>query len=980
MKRADTGPMQTGPPRGQTFRYCHHLVCYAGETIIGPTTWKKTYARRARRHRRSRHLATALLAALTAAALVGCSTATPVNPPKFTGNVRDQTYFADRPIQTLRLPAAAGGSGTLIYSLSPDVPGLTFDPKQRTLSGTPTASAPPATYRMTYQVRDANRRTDEIQFAITVNRLPFIGSILSAVSSDNGRGTLRPADVPEPSGGPAVAVSGNHVITSGGAVLLDATLEPGTGADKLLISVDGVSFGYYEVDVQDVATTHRLVGEVRFDLDPALERGCLAVSAVDSSGAVGPSVCHTIVPVPVGTGDVEVTLTWDTDADLDLHVADPNGDEVYYNSEEVASGGTLDLDSACGSQAFIRNEHIGWSQGTPPPGLYEVRVSHWGSKCDTDETNYVVRIYNHGHVTTFTGTFTGPGGTSSRGTGRVITQFTVGGATPGARPETVSSTYRGSGDQVFVLNPGGETLDDTLYTLDLGSAEADVYVIATAGNYHVDPQVEWLNLRDAQAKGLAAAAQEAPESRPDAGALHPRLAWINRFNNFDDGPPVWDGSVDPERSQSVLARPAVATGDRLRFFDLIDEEYVSATVRSVVTDGTTSVAFWVADQEWEGTCRSRGDCVTSEMLSAFTERFLRPGDSNDIVDWVTTVFGAPWGAHDNPMLIPPQAAREIHIFLFDIANDGYPTGARTIGYYSRIHNHLRQPDHRHYQYSIERLAFFMDSPILAFASGETWEVTDSAPTVSLGTLAHEFQHMIHFYQKSALRDAVSESWLNEMASEVAEDLIADKAMIDGPRAVAHDDPTAGEPENRRGRLPNYNLYNDIQVTSWPRSYPLPNYSIVYAFGAYLARNYGGAALFSDIVQSPHAGVGAVEAAVRNQGHDESFLELLTNWAAANLLSDSTEAPVPYQYNTGNWRISSTAGVEYRLGSINLYNYVKAPGRVARPGPFLHPLPVFNDRQQPPHSNMYTTLGRNSGTVRLRVSAESDNRITVVVKE
>ena len=30
--------------------------------------------------------------------------------------------------------------------------------------------------------------------------------------------------------------------------------------------------------------------------------------------------------------------------------------------------------------------------------------------------------------------------------------------------------------------------------------------------------------------------------------------------------------------------------------------------------------------------------------------------------------------------------------------------------------------------------------------------------------------------------------------------------------------------------------------------------------------------------------------------------------------------------------------------------------------------------------MYTTLGRNSGTVRLRVTAESENRITVVVKE
>ena len=73
-------------------------------------------------------------------------------------------------------------------------------------------------------------------------------------------------------------------------------------------------------------------------------------------------------------------------------------------------------------------------------------------------------------------------------------------------------------------------------------------------------------------------------------------------------------------------------------------------------------------------------------------------------------------------------------------------------------------------------------------------------------------------------------------------------------------------------------------------------------------------------------------------------------------------------------------MEFRLGSINLYNYSYAPGRLSRPGPYLHPLPSFNDRTQPPHSNMYTTLGRHSGTLRLSVTAESENHITVVVKE
>ena len=56
------------------------------------------------------------------------------------------------------------------------------------------------------------------------------------------------------------------------------------------------------------------------------------------------------------------------------------------------------------------------------------------------------------------------------------------------------------------------------------------------------------------------------------------------------------------------------------------------------------------------------------------------------------------------------------------------------------------------------------------------------------------------------------------------------------------------------------------------------------------------------------------------------------------------------------------------------------GRLAFFGPYLHSLRTFNARTQPPHSNMYATIGRATGTVRLSVSALGDNRITVVVKE
>ena len=188
------------------------------------------------------------------------------------------------------------------------------------------------------------------------------------------------------------------------------------------------------------------------------------------------------------------------------------------------------------------------------------------------------------------------------------------------------------------------------------------------------------------------------------------------------------------------------------------------------------------------------------------------------------------------------------------------------------------------------VALFMDAALAALRRS-VLEVTDHWPSIVIATLAHEFQHIDPFYQKRVRAPAASETWLNEMASEVAEDLIADKLQVNGPRGVAAHDPTAGAPGNARA-APYYNLFNDLQVTAWNST--IANYALNYALGAYLARTYGGAALFGHIVQSASAGVDALEAALAAGGHDVSFGEVLADWAVATLLSDNTAAPARYR--------------------------------------------------------------------------------------
>ena len=85
-----------------------------------------------------------------------------------------QSYRPGQAITTLYLPAAAGGDGTLRYSISPTLPtGLTFNAAARTITGTPTAASTAATYTYTVTDSDAvNPDTDAIEFTISVSTDP----------------------------------------------------------------------------------------------------------------------------------------------------------------------------------------------------------------------------------------------------------------------------------------------------------------------------------------------------------------------------------------------------------------------------------------------------------------------------------------------------------------------------------------------------------------------------------------------------------------------------------------------------------------------------------------------------------------------------------------------------------------------------------------------------------------------------------------
>ena len=938
--------------------------------------------------RRSAALGPVRLAALAALAVAGCPAVTPTTEPEFSGAIGELefSFAVDREISPVVLPLAVGGRGRLTYSLAPELPpGLNFDRETRTLSGTPTMAG---SYRITYEARDVDGKSAVLTATITITVEPQadIRSIVSSVAVGDAAGVATFADLPDPGGGPAVLVSGSEVFVAGGTVFLDIEPEPDAAVDKLLVAVGGQSDGYFEFDVADATAPYRLRGQVPFDVGAAIDSGCVSGSGgrrwrrsrprhvprdVECSGGVRRGAGHRIVGFGRGRRSAR---------------SGPcrRGDLLRPTNGPQRRRARLRLALQPPHPRPFRNEHVAWSQGTPPDGAYVVRVNH-RANCGAAETNYVVSVYNHGRVSTFPGAFSGPGNQGSSDAGRQITRFRVGDSAPPPLPPKVeppetdgSFDYHGLGDQVFIVNPDWASLDDTLYALNLGGASAEVNVIATnPTSGEMSPEITILGQS-------VVVTYRGPPPRPAPSALPALPALPEEIIEFETRAPLTVAPADGNAHLQWQSRQAaVVEGDRFTFSG------VPATARSVVTDGTMTATVWVGDDNWDIGCSGAGPCVTEEMADAMAGRFLRAGAGNDVYDWVTAIFGAPWGAHNNANLIPAEAAQHIHILLYDIDDDGAPDPGqcRVGGRFRSSQMYLNTGPGGN---SSERLIFFMDSPLFATPEGDTWEVSDRRPSLMIGILAHEFQHMIHFYQKGVLRGATRESWLNEMASEVAQDLIADKLMADGPRGVAYDDPTAGTPGIERGRLPLYNLFNDIRITVFRST--IANYAIVYALGAYLVRTYG-AELFQRIVQSDKAGVEAIEAALAALGHDVPFRQVLADWAVANLLSDNTAAPAPYRYNPGTWTTSLAGGETLRLGSINLYNYRYKPPDIvpecygpdladqpAHEGPYLHSPSTFNAEPLQPHSNKYATFGRHSGTVYLQVRAPDDSRITVVVKE
>lgn len=240
---------------------------------------------------------------------------------------------------------------------------------------------------------------------------------------------------------------------------------------------------------------------------------------------------------------------------------------------------------------------------------------------------------------------------------------------------------------------------------------------------------------------------------------------------------------------------------------------------------------------------------------------------NSIYQKVVDIVGEPWGSHRYNNLIASNS-NEIHIVL----NKMPEMGNGYIGGFFFSANNVKRSS---VAYSNEGLVFFLNAKIFGTQEGNSWEITDPHPQYMLSTLAHEFQHMIHFYQKNIVRNISSPVWLNEMASMVVEDLLA--VFISGVGSG----PAFGDPS----RLYSHFNYPLCDLTKW---YETPqgkcnihsSYGQAFSFGAFVARHKGGAQFIKKLVASDKNHFEAINDAVGEANNPNAYKTWLARWGAS----------------------------------------------------------------------------------------------------
>jgi hypothetical protein len=164
-------------------------------------------------------------------------------------------------------------------------------------------------------------------------------------------------------------------------------------------------------------------------------------------------------------------------------------------------------------------------------------------------------------------------------------------------------------------------------------------------------------------------------------------------------------------------------------------------------------------------------------------------------------------------------------------------------------------------------------------------------TTSYGTLAHEFQHFIHFFI-----DPWEETWVEEGLSGLARYVCG----------YGH----------QSSHVFYFALFPETSLVIWDDR--LANYGATYLFMLYLAEHYGGETLTRRIVANASRGIDGINNALAQLGYTARVNDIFKSWVIANYLNDTSLGGGLYGYAASFSGLSYAPGKLYLTASYSSY--------------------------------------------------------------
>ncbi|MDR2897456.1 MAG: hypothetical protein LBU99_01485 [Spirochaetaceae bacterium] len=428
-------------------------------------------------------------------------------------------------------------------------------------------------------------------------------------------------------------------------------------------------------------------------------------------------------------------------------------------------------------------------------------------------------------------------------------------------------------------------------------------------------------------------------------------------------PPVRD-SVRSKPLRSQLRAATAVVGDT-RTFWVDNPEGQWSSIPAVLRAVGDNCNVWVADVNFDDNSGTKSDNKIT-----FAQAQAIAGNFDTIYGLTTAIYGYEYGggvSSSAPTYGGKDGDPKIQILVYDIDYDFFGSQkSGTLGYFwSKDFFTQEELAGNNMKTNLSEI-FYVDA-----------HFTDDYEDVVYSTLVHEFQHMINFNQKEIVYGKpIPETWYNEMLSMIAEDMISPLIGINMT--------TGGHPINVR--IPTFLAgYNLAGVSEWlGGSEEYYSYSNVYAFGAFLARNFGGAELIKGIASNALTNMESISSELNrvNAGLfpsvNSAFTDALGLYAQAFLYSGSGKPSGAYTFDTtDSRRINNT---NYTFTAFDIW---KIPNAAKGDGPSVFDMTDYWE-PMPGHSVLLLSYpewqGRN-GTLKIELErpASSDIDLYLMVR-